>query len=40
MDVAGIQVRAGDIAIADDSGVAFISSGLFVEIARAILGDG
>ena len=40
VDLAGIQVRAGDIAIADDSGVAFIPSGLFVEIARAILGEG
>jgi regulator of RNase E activity RraA len=40
VDVGGIQVRAGDVAIADDSGVAFVPSDLFAEIAAAILAPG
>ena len=40
VEVAGIQVRAGDVAIADDTGVAFIPGDLFPDIARAVIGGG
>jgi len=40
VDVAGVQVRPGDVAIADASGVVFIPSDLFAEIAEAILAAG
>jgi regulator of RNase E activity RraA len=39
IEIAGVQVVAGDIVIADASGVAFVPASLFAEIAREILGD-
>ncbi len=38
VEVGGVQVRPGDVAIADASGVAFIPAELFAEIATEILG--
>jgi 4-hydroxy-4-methyl-2-oxoglutarate aldolase len=40
VEVGGVQVRAGDIAVADDSGAAFIPAELLAEIAHAILDQG
>lgn len=33
----GVQVRPGDVAIADDSGICFVPAEVFPEIARAVL---
>jgi 4-hydroxy-4-methyl-2-oxoglutarate aldolase len=39
MEIHGVHVVAGDVVVADRSGVAFVPAELFAEVARAVLGE-
>jgi 4-hydroxy-4-methyl-2-oxoglutarate aldolase len=38
--ICGVQVRQGDVVVADDGGVVFVPAGRFEELARQVLGRG